>query len=120
MGRRSTMRSYGEVLAELGVFMEDGTIPNTDKRLLWDVLTALRGPDDTGSPKSEDCKLLTTAVIRHEIFGEGLRDEIGALTLAEDPSFGAKREDLYCGWAAGAHFQDHARMAFDALWLKFF
>jgi len=78
-----------------------------EKGSLWDVLSALRGPDDQNS----EVKMATTAVIRQTFLPQGLPDYLGQWDDAE--GFPAHRTNMEQG-----HFRSHARDAFVALGLK--
>ncbi len=75
---------------------------------VWDILTALRGPDDSNS----DVKSVTTEVIRHKIFGLDSKVENHANVSHDTPWKANERKKLqYC------HFEKHAQRAFEALGL---
>lgn len=74
---------------------------------LWDVLTALRGPD----VQNEEVKRATTGVIRYFLLGASVP---GCTTSNPDaPELAAVRRKL-----VDSHFTGHARKAFRVLGLK--
>jgi hypothetical protein len=83
---------------------------NTDgSKALWDVLSALRGPDSCSDAEKD----ATTAVVRHTI---GLNRYLFGLIVDPDR---ADNIDMRAGWKfRSSHFQSHAKQAFDALDLK--
>jgi hypothetical protein len=92
---------------------------NSEVRLLWDVLSALRGPDYEGS---ED-KDATTVVIREAFLGP--KTKVFPADFAVDSAERAeRRKDMVAGdvplpeISESYHFYTHARNAFDALGLK--
>lgn len=87
-----------------------------ESEILWDVLTALRGPDD----ENENDKRATTEVIRYRLFGnagressDGQRNLNGCLYGPDSESYVKIRERL-----PPSHFKGHAKKAFDALGLS--
>lgn len=85
-----------------------------DGKRLWDVMAALRGPDE----KENYTKAATTTVIRYAAFGYAPRN-YGADVYADQPSFAEERK---AKWGdpddATSHFIRHAASAFNALGLK--
>jgi hypothetical protein len=91
---------------------------------LWDVLTALRGPDSTASRRSE-IKYATTAVIRRVAFPKTAAindnmipavfssDSLNAQEIRTNELVLTGEVDKAMGW----HFDHHARIAFQALGL---
>ncbi|MFI5355197.1 MAG: hypothetical protein ACHQX0_06260 [Desulfobaccales bacterium] len=93
---------------------------------LWDILSALRGPDDG----NEDLKVATTAVIRYTVFGPGLRD-MGMVCLPDSgaslrtrqsfnefgQAFDKDGQVINPNRFENIHFFGHARRAFKALGL---
>ncbi len=75
---------------------------------VWNVVTALRGPDD------RDGKSATTGVIRQAVYGRGFARGL-ACDDTEDRV--AIRQKLATAEGAG-HFAGHAERAFHALGLK--
>ena len=79
---------------------------------LWEVLTALRGPDSGDST----AKLATTAVIRKAAFPS--EPNVGAVYGEDTEHYLAYRTRLWadddCNW----HFTSHAQRAFRALGLE--
>jgi hypothetical protein len=83
-------------------------------RELWDVLTALRGPDDY---KLDYAKEATTAVIRSTAFPKTFarnNDNVPAIFAKDSLSLTVKRNDI----PRSSHFQRHAEDAFTALGLQ--
>lgn len=108
-----------QMLKLLRKFMK--TAPTEEARGLWDVLTALRGPDGVDSYQ---LKGFTTQVIRHKVFGIDSPVAMFA-NISEDS---AENAAFRCGLSRSTkcfqiphfnngHFRTHARKAFDALGL---
>lgn len=121
-------KTAADVLAAL---VEDfGVLPNEERKKVWDVLTALRGPD--GVHDADDLlKQSTTCVIRRRLFGDALSrlDPLGypyAAQNGDTPARAAQRatcdlESVPVSAASKhphAHFIRHAQRAFRALGLK--
>lgn len=81
---------------------------------LWDVLTALRGPDSG----DDSVKYATTCVIRTAAFPSHPYGSNGSLYFSDDATKVKKRIDLLAHNGDSAHFRRHLREAFDALDLK--
>jgi len=77
---------------------------------LWNILSALRGPDHEGS---YDTKLVTTAIIRSRLLGKDVGRNTGVVFNSSD-THAEDRRSL----SMSIHFLRHARYAFDALGLK--
>lgn len=56
------------------------TAPSGERQMLWDILTALRGPDTTPTDDSSSVKELTTAHIRTLAFPLLAREEVVSFT----------------------------------------
>lgn len=91
-------------LGHLDRFFANPLVSNIAKQAVWDILTALRGPDiDTyGSYKSE-----TTAVIRRTAFPTGKRS---ISNFADVAGAGTK-----LARSVASHFGNHISRAADAL-----
>jgi hypothetical protein len=76
---------------------------------LWSILTALRGPDDGDA----EAKVATTGVIRNHL---GLNTEIWRFVVCKDKQTYAELRQK-CEFTS-SHFFSHARIAFQALGLK--
>lgn len=90
-----------------------------DRQNLWDILAALRGPDEGNT----DLKLATTALIRGRAFPKTARlsSETGgyvhAAMVTKDTREGFRKT---LDWMnVFAHFEQHVLSAFRALGLKF-
>jgi hypothetical protein len=79
---------------------------------VWDILSALRGPDDE-ERRPKDTKAATTGIIRYMVF----RDDasFGVITFRDCAAYAAIRRRLP---RAHDHFSNHARHAFEVLGLK--
>lgn len=86
--------------------------PGKESEELWDILTALRGPDDQDNVVKE----ATTAVIRWQAFPRTARVRtVPAVFNGDTESFADSRNR----WSASSfHFWRHAGFAFAALGLK--
>jgi hypothetical protein len=97
-----------EALFVIQKFFEDKNIDFYEKKKLWDVLTALRGPDD-GNDYSKNA---TTGVVRYYALGPILNeDPIGAVVNKDRASFVIDRSSF----SGTSHFSDHIRKAFSVL-----
>ncbi len=123
--------TFKDVLKHIQSFLESDEIFSEEKRRLWDVLSALRGPD------SEDSTLKnsTTAVIRWHALGNSVR-YVGAITGFDDDDYATERvkeerkHRRYVGNMATDgnmatkrvydHFHDHTINAFKALGLDYY
>lgn len=104
-----------EVFALLRAFMENQKVRLHEKRDLWCVLTALRGPDDSGS---DETKNATTAIVRHAVFGEDCLADWGVISHEDAEHYAEKRRLLELeGRPTQWHFWSHVRSAFEALGL---
>ena len=93
----------------------------TEKKHIWDILTALRGNDDHSGFSGHE-KVLTTARIRGELFGENsFSDGIGGYShrfYSQVPSHAKKvvrQVKAKFINEAYSHFHDHVRNAIQAL-----
>ena len=86
------------------------TISERERERLWDVLSALRGPDN--GPAGS--KSATTMVIRHAVFGMNSKVERYADVASDD----AGRRDFRITMNMLNHFEEHVRWAFQSLGLK--
>lgn len=85
-----------------------------EARLVWSVLTALRGPD-SDDPEEKQC---TTSIIRRKLLGEDSSVEAYA-KIGDDSEFQLKQRLLMDARAvASRHFLSHVRSAFVSLGLK--
>lgn len=107
---KSQIRTMKGMLRQLDRFFADNTVVTEEHHKLWDVLTALRGPDSCNMNTKE----ATTAVIRHAVFPQG-RSNIPA-NIGMDDTWAAERRAKMKN--NGSHFWDHAWHAFNALGLK--
>lgn len=84
------------------------------RKEMWDILTALRGPDNENSQE----KSATTAVIRYMLLGEKTYKTISKLALVHPDS--KEKADYRYNYKKGilGHFGIHAVEAFTALGLK--
>lgn len=84
---------------------------NHEALKLWDVLSALRGPDNEDR-RQKDC---TTAVIRYKLFGSLKPANQGFLVIKKDSS---ARCNMRKNLNFPPHFYRHAANAFNALGMK--
>lgn len=98
------------ILSSINATLEQG---GDSARILWDILTGLRGPDD-GSFDSKDA---TTSVIRGTVFSKQAMRQTGAAMLHPD-----EESDYHTKARVGrmnqTHFVQHAKNAFKALGLN--
>ena len=96
-----------QVLARLRKSVE--TMPDYELKRLWNILTALRGPDD----KDLGVKHATTSVIRTAVFGIDSPFAKYADFNHDDKAAVKARESMVYD-----HFKSHAISAFNALGLE--
>lgn len=100
----------GKILVEMGESDETGA--------LWNVLTALRGPDN----EDEDVKRATTEVIRWHFLGKDPNMDGFSGSFVGPDDEGSRRLRVFLSGPSGAielsHFRGHAKLAFAALGLK--
>lgn len=113
--------SCREALGLLSEWLAPGNphMSETERSHLWNVLTALRGPD---SGNIEE-KVATTSVIRAEALGEYTGAYYGTTAQDTPNSVNIRKQMQDCGRVSYArdHFVHHAASAFIALglaWLK--
>jgi hypothetical protein len=114
-------RTVRDILARIDAVFAAGAARHDDNgkartaRQLWDVLSALRGPDN----EHASIKYGTTAIIRAACFpktyGDGNRDICIPATMCHDSE--AYRLARSEAGTRGQHFANHARRAFDVLGL---
>lgn len=80
------------------------------RKEIWDILTALRGPDSDSLEEKE----ATTCIIRSTVFGEKASRNIPALINDDNEDRKDRRESGFIHW----HFTQHVKSAFKALNLK--
>lgn len=103
-------RDYKPLLKQIVDFLN---VADDESKKLWDILTALRGPDSD----IDDIKYATTSVIRKTIgltCEGGENDKIGAIILSDSYNKCETRQSDLKSW----HFDSHVRSAFDTLGLK--
>ncbi len=104
--------TFKQELAHLRKFFK--TANTEEQRKLWNVLTALRGPDNNNCA----VKHATTAVIRHAFLGSKATSSKVASYLA-DVAPDSEQSLLWRGKSVydlgGDHFVSHASRAFTAL-----
>jgi hypothetical protein len=99
-------------------FMMDRTIANGHKQDVWDVLTALRGPDEERAGMCiTEFKASSTAVVRHALLGEDA-NQVGYLMMVHPDSAEAKKARTAEDPPVGGHFRRHINSAFRALKMK--
>lgn len=111
--------SFKSILNKVVKFLNDA---GPESKKLWDVLTALRGPDDS----CFNTKDATTAVVRHTIglsgrTGSDLNSTYhGYAVKPDNTQYSHRRKELESGLARllPGHFRDHILAAFNALDLK--
>ncbi|HEX9052280.1 MAG TPA: hypothetical protein VF841_17255 [Anaeromyxobacter sp.] len=112
-----------EFLADFTAFMQNNDVSRREKSALWDVLTALRGPDRTygdtiGGESAVATKGATTAVLRDALGLTEHRNEIGADSGPDSTERAALRSRFPAYVLGGdGHFLAHIRRAFEVLGL---
>ena len=107
MARPKTCRG---MLNQISRFLrDDSQVLKGERKKLWEVLTALRGPD---YGESYNTKRATTAVIRYHALGSSAVRGFAQVRPDDEYSVRTRCE------MKGRHFIDHAILAFDALGLK--
>ncbi len=116
------MKTAKEFLGGFAAFMRDPEVAQREKVALWDVLTALRGPDYSGPEdvhEAADLKTATTCVVRDALGLTPARFETGFSSHPDELLLASVRCVL--NEKPSSHFVAHARRAFDALglaWLR--
>lgn len=103
-----------EFLRILDTFFASTDVEGEDKKEVWDILSALRGPDDDDLEK----KLATTAILRAKVFPNGREWLETHVADIMDDCRGFVSRRLSLPKTELEHFVEHARMAFRALGLK--
>lgn len=112
--RATTPTTFKAMLKQLRTFMEKA--PGTETQKMWDLMTALRGPDPDGDLAGmQDMKGPTTCVIRHTAFGEKIPNKFGCSSIPDHVGNEERRAKLTSDLS---HFGYHAKRAFEALGLK--
>ena len=123
--------TFKSLLKRIASFLAKDSRPAGDAKKMWDVLSALRGPDimdhwyDPDAIGGDPIKAATTGVIRNAL---GLPSQIPMqgygprtfYTMSNNPDSAAlanQRAD-FARRKSYAHFLDHAHSAFKALGLK--
>ncbi len=93
----------------------------TERRKVWNVLTALRGPDRV----DKDLKTASTAVVRGVAFGQHASaciQEFALVEFADTDYFAELRNEASksCDGSVDYHFLSHICRAFEALGLSFY
>jgi hypothetical protein len=119
--KKQESETFKTILPKIVKFLNE----SPDGRKLWDVLTALRGPDHLDRPDSDQIKDSTTAVIRYAI---GLNGSVGkddsdqfSFTISTDSEKAAafrRSANEKSTPLSSYHFFSHAHGAFDALGLN--
>lgn len=109
-------RTQKQLLAIITRFFSDDTIPDPERKGTWDVLSALRGPDDGNNLLKE----ATVAVVRGRVLPRGPRGAklvgpMGVMANPDTPALARRRRDRV---GMHGHFLVHARAAFTALGLS--
>lgn len=111
-------KTFGDALSYLRAFFV--AAPYGDRKRLWAVLTAMRGPDYENGEQYDD-KISTTAVIRRAAFGADALADSGSIVRRDSRDAVKRRRAMEASYADPddrRHFYDHARAAFDSLGLK--
>ena len=89
---------------------------DTTKRQIWNILSALRGPDSENWGIGIREKSATTAIIRHKVFGATLENSsVGVSSHPDRQDYADYRKtDNFIS----SHFSSHTKEAFSALNLK--
>ena len=109
---RNKMQTANEVLDAINNFIADRDVQTREKDRLWDVLSALRGPDfmDDEAPLWYGIKLETTAKIRSCAF-PALSNNLWGLTVCVGKVNLNVLQDVW----AYKHFNQHVKNAVLAL-----
>ena len=99
-----------EFLAMVRNFFNDETIHSVDKKEVWDILSALRGPDE-GVKDRELLKSATTFLVRSAVLGEKEASKWSWPAVKDDTE---ALRDIRVR-AQRMHFLSHAIEAFSAL-----
>lgn len=107
---KKTTHSFKPLLKQIVKFLNEA---GPESRELWDVLTALRGPDNN----REIDKNAATAVIRHAVGLKGYTRDYSFVVLPDSVQSAEQRQVLERE-IVDSHFRRHAQLAFEALELK--
>lgn len=107
------MKKVNEVLDTIDEFLSDENISRYEREYLWDILTALRGPDAKDSYTVKD---RTTIPIRRAAFPKVAKHaEGGNYFVPADFGNAEHMFNLDWGEETDAHFEYHAQNAASAL-----
>jgi hypothetical protein len=110
---KNKIKTARALLKQIQEFWADGEVQELEKKRVWRVLTALRGPDFGGPVYRNETKRATTAVIRHRLLGFNLLQGFTERDL--ESSVRRRRRMSRSGMG---HFGLHAMEAFEVLGLK--
>src|SRR5512143_2425616 len=103
-------RTTDTMLRVIDRFLTDKTIPQSERRQLWSVMTALRGPDnDGGYGAYRHVKALTTVQIRQAAFPLVLEESLkphGELPVPADFTTSQTFNEA-AAESGGSHFAAH-------------
>lgn len=126
------LKTMNDMIGIIRQFYGDREVRGEEKSKLWNVLSALRGPDETGirDVPAYDVKRMTTSVIREAVLGGAYTRAANAVGCyaSVDPdgfNFGNRRVEIMPEWEVKwedmrrpHHFLTHVRDAFKALGLS--
>jgi hypothetical protein len=102
-----------DMLKLIRSFMERGDGNEDEQRKLWNVMSALRGPDNRVGNYGE--KTISTAVLRYKVFGENSAVVRYADMFQDSPEYRQKRCAME---TANDHFGHHVKLGFESAGLK--
>lgn len=109
------IKNADQMFLALRQFLTNDEIDSEERRNVWDVLTALRGPDNESL---YDIKQNATTVLRYALLGkEGYSLPLGADVFADSDHKSKRRTELEKD-ADNFHFYNHLKRGFNALSLK--
>src|SRR5712664_690782 len=115
-GEGKMFKNKEEVFSALRDFFTKSTASPEDKRDVWHVLSALRGPDES---QAYLLKEATTAVIRNKLFGQDANfvSNVLGIDVYQDNNYRVE-DRAKVDQDAPTHFQLHTINAFKALGLE--
>jgi hypothetical protein len=113
---KTFLKNKEEVFEALRDFFTKSEASPEDRRDVWHVLSALRGPDESSAGLLKEA---TTAVIRNKLFGQDANfvSNVLGIDVYQDNNYRVE-DRTKVNQGAPTHFQLHAINAFRALGLE--
>lgn len=106
-------KTASRMLQSIGSYLGDSAVPKEERKKVWDVLVALRGPDNNDLV----AKRAMTGPIRYALFGKisSKFARKSVLSNKDTAEFKAMRDQNKFKASQPKHFRRHAALAFKAL-----